>query len=36
MTWRTVGLTNGEQPLVDVNFHARAKNRVLDIYRKTF
>ena len=30
------GITTGEEPLVEMNHHAGAKNRVLDIYGKPF
>ena len=36
LQWRTIAVTTGEEPLVDVNHHAGAKNRVLDIYGKPF
>lgn len=36
LKWSTIAITTGEEPLVDINQHSGAKNRVLDIYGKPF
>lgn len=36
LKWSTIAITTGEEPLVDINQHSGAKNRVLDIYGKLF
>lgn len=36
LKFSTIAITTGEEPLVDINHHSGAKNRVLDIYGKPF